>query len=438
MVAVSQSPSEILLSIENGRDDEILGAYETQTVDFKGNYRLSEPTERWELAKDIAAFANAGGGLIAVGFTTEVDTDRAEERVTAIRPFPQELFDPKQLYDIADTWVYPPPKIIATRYPRESGVLGTIEVRPDENDEPYLVTRMPDEAGKVVGQVAVGWPRRNGTRTTWTPVGQIHRHLRSARYDIHANSGPNTAVVAVQPIEPRQLAEQIDTSMGWSDRAVLYLVGRPVVPQTSTIPRFYAPMGVLGAIERPFEVRHAGFGLTYGHQVETDEEGRIVSNDDERALVLRPDGISIAALSAAPHFLTRGGGDQYAQTPRPRRINPVVITEWTYLFCRLIADQLAPVVSSDWELFIGLIGARSRPWSLTAAEGRLPYSEGWFSDGKPSRVDNWEQKVSATLVPGSDSYALLAALYEVFGLDYDSVGLGSDRRIDPDLIAAIR
>jgi len=435
---VSQTPAEILTSITERRDDEIVGAYESQSVDFKGTYRLAEPSEKWELAKDIAAFANAGGGLIAVGFTTVMDVDRAEERVSDVRPIPADMFDPKQIYDIAETWVYPPPKIKVIRYPREAGVLGTIEVQADGNDEPFLVTRMPDEGGKLVGQVAVGWPRRNGTHTTWTPVGQIHRHLRPATPGSGSTVPPPAASTMPHPIEAKQLAEQVDTSMGWSDRAVLYLVGRPAVPQTSILPGFYAADGVLGAVQRPLELRYAGFGLTYGHQVETDADGRIVSNDDERVLLLRPDGISIAALSAAPHFLTRGSGEQSPQAPGPRRINPIVVTEWTYLFCRLIADKLAPAVDSGWELFIGLIGAKTRPWSLAAIEGRQASSDIWFLDGKPSRVDNWEQRLPATLDPGADAYRMLSALYEVFGLDYDTVGLAPDKRVDPEMIAAIR
>lgn len=436
MADVSQSPEEIVESIENGREDQIVGAYEMQSVDFKGQYRLSEASEKWELAKDLAALANSGGGLIAIGFTTEIDPDRAEERVIEVNPVPAGLFDPKQVYDIAQVWVYPPPNITAIRYPRDDGVLGTIVVRTESDDEPYLVTRMPDEAGKLVGQVAVGWPRRNGTHTAWTPVGQIHRHLRPPPDSTSAPMNPAPAVLP-HPVQPKDLVDELDRTMGWTDRAILYLVARPSEPVPVPLAGFYSSDGVLGAIERPFSLRYAGFGLTYGHQVETDEDGRIISSDDQRALILRPDGIAIAALSAAPHYLTRGGGSNDPAAPEQRRINPVVVTEWTYLFCYLVANHLAGPTKSVWQLLIGLRGAKNRPWSVAAVSGRPDASQMWFSDAEPSRLDNWEHWIDATLDPGVDSYRLLTALYEIFGLKYETVGLSTNDRVDPTLISAL-
>jgi hypothetical protein len=148
--------------------------------------------------------------------------------------------------------------------------------------------------------------------------------------------------------------------------------------------------------------------------------------------------MNASSLCAAPHFLTRAGGQSDPDRPTRRRVNTVVVTEWTYLFCQLVADKLAPATSSQWELFIGLIGAKSRPWSLAAAEGRPTSGNMWFSDGKPSQLDKWQHNELCTLDPGADAYRLLSAFYEVFGLNYDSVDLVVDGRVDPDLIAAIR
>jgi hypothetical protein len=52
---------------------EIVGTPESEWVDFKsvppeGPYDLSTDKGKFELAKDVAAFSNASGGLIVCGF----------------------------------------------------------------------------------------------------------------------------------------------------------------------------------------------------------------------------------------------------------------------------------------------------------------------------------------------------------------------------------
>lgn len=429
------SVEDVMRLIAAGEEPTLVGTFETADLDFKGQLRLVDGRDRWELAKDIAAFANRGGGLIAVGFITELDNDRAEEVVTAVKAFPPELFDPKQIHDVAERWVYPPPVVSVVRHPRSEGALGTIRVDSVADDMPHLVTRMPDDIGRLPEQVAFGWPRRSGTHTTWTPIGQLHRHLRS-------NGRPPTQTARARPVEPNadvnQLVDDIETSMGWNDRAIVYLVAEPSEQQPIPIPGFYAEDGVLGAVERPFELRYAGFGITYGHQIETDDAGRIISNDDERALVVRPDGIAIAALAATPHFLTRGGGADRTAQPETRDINPVVVTEWTYLFCHFVAEKLAQNVDTDWRITMGLRGAKTRPWSLSASPGRwTDKGRVWFRRGTLSQMDRWQHTIEASLDAGRDAYVLLQALYSVFGLGFDDVELANGEQIDPDLIRSL-
>jgi hypothetical protein len=53
--------------------DSILGTNESNWVDFKSApYGLDNDRSRWELAKDVSAFANVGASAIVIGFETEV------------------------------------------------------------------------------------------------------------------------------------------------------------------------------------------------------------------------------------------------------------------------------------------------------------------------------------------------------------------------------
>lgn len=125
--------------------------------------------------------------------------------------------------------------------------------------------------------------------------------------------------------------------------------------------------------------------------------------------------------------------------PHPKAINPVVITEWTYLFCRFVADVLSPRVDGGWALTIGLRGALSRPWGLRMRKGQWSGSHvGWIDEGSPAGFDDWRDQVSASLSAERDAYALLSRLYNVFGLSVDDLDIVADGAVDADAIAHIR
>ncbi len=63
---------EVLQLLDAADFDALVGAVETAEVDFKRSpYRLNEPSEAFELAKDLTALANTEtGGVLVVGFQT--------------------------------------------------------------------------------------------------------------------------------------------------------------------------------------------------------------------------------------------------------------------------------------------------------------------------------------------------------------------------------
>jgi hypothetical protein len=67
----------------------LLGLAECGWLDAKdGIYQLDDPAGAEELAKDVAAFANAkGGGLLLVGFSTRKEHDG--EVLDRVRPVPR-------------------------------------------------------------------------------------------------------------------------------------------------------------------------------------------------------------------------------------------------------------------------------------------------------------------------------------------------------------
>jgi hypothetical protein len=95
-----------------------------------------------------------------------------------------------------------------------------------------------------------------------------------------------------------------------------------------------------------------------------------------------------------------------------------------------IADRVRGT-GRRWTLTTGLRGATKRPWSLSASGGSwVAQHNSFWSDGSPSRINDWEHTIDATLDPGRDAHALLSQLYEIFGLDYTDVGFSEGGQVD--------
>lgn len=415
-------PEEVLELIGAGDDASLVGCLETESVDFKGTYALDQnPRDPWELAKDAAAMANRGGGVIVVGVITEVDPDRAEERAVEVQPVPEAMFDPKRVRDIVRQYVYPSLRVDPVRHRRsDAGVIGTIRVLPSPEQEPYLLTKMPDPTDRLTDST-FGWPVRTGTDTHWRRVGEIHEQLRLP------GLAPASRSDGVEEVDVHAELSAVEEGMQWTDRSVVFLVARPAIVAAEPPVDFYANAGAKGVFRDPPEIRMHGFGLIYSHEPTTTLAGAMVDSDSERYLEIRPTGLVIAALGAGPHFLNRS---QLADDdrPGPRPVNPIVLSEWTHLFLRVLHDRLSSSFGGEWTVTMGVHGAVSRRRSLQVFPGpwtgRL--SVGFMPDDQLAGLDDWS--VDRVLDGNIDAvgYELLQAFYGLFGVDLEVLKITED------------
>jgi hypothetical protein len=68
---------QLIALLSAAKFPEIIGVEETKDIDFKEhNYDLSIEQNQYEFAKDIAAMANSGGGVICIGFSNGEDSEK--------------------------------------------------------------------------------------------------------------------------------------------------------------------------------------------------------------------------------------------------------------------------------------------------------------------------------------------------------------------------
>lgn len=437
-------PVEVEALLDAGDEAALLGESETEHLDFKEQpYVLNTDKGKWELAKDVAALANSGGGCLVIGVSTDVPPDSEDEVAGAIKPFPQERFDVQQVRAALDaaSGVYPVIKGVAIRKFSRAGdkALALVRVPPQaEDDQPFMTVRMVE--GDEKRGVGIGVPFRSGPHTYWTPPGQLHRDLSDGR---RARSTPpplaSPPTPAASPVQVKELVEQrltaIEQYMGWSEAPTLLLAAVPTVPQTVPIEGFYDPSGIYGCAQSPPEIRHAGFGLAWPSEPENVDGSLINASADRQVLWVDPDGSVFAAATGKQSFLTRSGGSRIALEPEPRVINPTVLVEWTYLFFKFVADCVSPSVSGSFRNAVRLRGAQSRPWSLRMVGGSAVQP---WTDGRPPGMDELAFFFSEDGEPGRHAFRALTSIYGLFGLPPSSIPYTDDSRIDPGQIQAIR
>ena len=76
---------QLLTALARGDNDALIGTQESEWLEFKSApYGIPDPGQRWQLAKDVAGFANSRGGHIVIGVKT---AKHANEVVVAGQAF---------------------------------------------------------------------------------------------------------------------------------------------------------------------------------------------------------------------------------------------------------------------------------------------------------------------------------------------------------------
>jgi hypothetical protein len=173
--------AEALEILGSGDFEQFVGAQETLEVEFKGEpYRVADrDSQKFELAKDVSAFANAAGGVIIIGAQTERDNEVAVDVVTQLRLLSQGHVDAQQYEGIVADRVYPRLRELHVRfYPSaanaERGILA-IDVPPQDEVDKYFLIQRPTEEGtdRTPGWLIAVAVRSIG-RVEERRVGEIH------------------------------------------------------------------------------------------------------------------------------------------------------------------------------------------------------------------------------------------------------------------------
>lgn len=158
-----------IAALESRNFDLLVNTVETEHIEAKEMpYQLSaSDAARAELAKDVSALSNAGGGIILIGFKTTKEQNSSQDKITTVNPFPLEQFDEKQYRDVLNDWIYPPIHCLEIKkYPSlpdtSRGVAAIIAPQKVLQGQPYLAAHTHLSSGRKSGTLIGYYQRVSG------------------------------------------------------------------------------------------------------------------------------------------------------------------------------------------------------------------------------------------------------------------------------------
>ncbi|MER6717121.1 RNA-binding domain-containing protein [Streptomyces sp. NPDC000877] len=165
-----------LAALDGNEPVSLLELRETQWLDAKaGPYQLADPKAVEELAKDVAAFANGGGGIIVIGIATRLEHD--EEVLDRIVGLDAAAVNVDQIRKLIRQWITPAPHGVRVGWSgADSERVMFIDV-PEQAAGTLFVVPAPVGKPGSPRTDTVAVPRRDGDSTHWLPRAEIQQLL---------------------------------------------------------------------------------------------------------------------------------------------------------------------------------------------------------------------------------------------------------------------
>ncbi|MFX1563276.1 MAG: helix-turn-helix domain-containing protein [Promethearchaeota archaeon] len=445
----------------SGKFATLEGEFESQQLECKRQpYRLDSDVEKLELAKDVAALANAKGGVIVIGYATEEDPIHRGDQIKKARPFNKELFDPTRYQQVLENWLWPPLHGLEIEWYQSAsdankGITAIYVPAAEGPDRPVLVAKTILDTERRI-EILFGYCERKQDKVIHHSIQRLQTLIRDgSRLDdemregfqsLHSilersrNSSSNEAPPQRDSEEfNRRLSEALSAvnlnddpafTLGAYSNGILDL--RELFESRNT--------RLVRLLENPPELRPNGFNLPSGpiSQIIEGRLRRVIVHDDV-LLELHRDGVLIFATSGESGLCW---GRSHRQQ-KWRLINQLALIETTFLFCKLAYDAFKEVLNEDDEIDFDLRILRMNKDSNRCRLELGPLSRLPNLDIReaPGDLGSFSIVSSISEDPAQVAFNLVATVYAWFGLEEDKVPYSkladTVRVIDEDRLAIV-
>jgi len=462
---------ELLDKIE-GDAGSLEGEHESQWLDFKKEPHLrpggkTEDSHKFELAKDVSAMANAGGGLIVWGFTEAKDPTEDSRFVGKLSPIPLGIVDEDQVRTVIREWVFPTriavnirKKIVA------GGEVWVLDIPPPLVAQlPFLVVKeWPKDGRKPVrGHFTVY--QRSGTSNARVPAEEVYLWLQRGYQAGAANAtalplddypgawgvvrestaayGSDERSMATPPSADEALDEELD-NVGVQEGSAYYFI-QFAPTAAGRLERFFGQKAAdlqerLRAVPT---IRPRGFScFRRGAQVErTPTNGLRIGLRGRSSVCVAPSGL--VTYVCCQDTLT--WASEYNAPAGKLVISPLALVEFTLeaaVFFLLDVLSRGPDVFTagkyTWRIGMDGLGGQV-PVHLPRGQLRgVPLSMTWDTDAPETSKDFVTDFRTSTVDEGpTTAFMILDELYYQFGYPSDAIPYIKNEAVDVERIRPI-
>ncbi len=176
--------------VESGNPDSLIGAAESLWLEAKSVlYDLNKPEDRYELAKDVSAFANAEGGFLLIGFEEDrTDVTRSVPIIASLAPFPVTAFPVQSYLGMLDHYIHPELEGLQVYWKPDGGGsntgVGIIEVPPQAVERKYFLISNVVEENKSIKEIVVGLVQRRDTDNIPMDRNQLYQLMQQGKHEL--------------------------------------------------------------------------------------------------------------------------------------------------------------------------------------------------------------------------------------------------------------
>jgi len=434
---------EILNALKSGNLGSLIGGLECEYLECKSApYRLSEDAEKMEFAKDISALANADGGVILLGASTEQDLTFRGEAIRSFGCFDQTFVDMTQCQNVASEWVVPPIRGLKFEWHPDAndsakGIVSILVPLSAAENRPYLVNRVVLDTGNVAGAY-IGYFERTRDNVTPMRAAEMREKLKDGLRFSELNPRIANIEVMIGDLSRSQIAPEpvlnFDSEIFPRVRAARHAFNSETVPTFSLAAWPLQPLEFPGLfqsnshalvqlLERPPELRSSGFNIR-ANRSSTIIEGRLrrCVAPKFRLLEIWRDGPVICVVEGGEGHLCWGT----ERTGFPDlQINNIALAETTYLFCdwalKIYQHAEPKPARVKFRLMFADMQRNGNSFDLNSQP--LTGLDFGFQ-GRPAPMaegQHFEIETEATASPGVVAYQLLAEVYVWFGFNSDDM-----------------
>ena len=307
--------------LREGTFESLVGETENEWFDAKAKpYQLDDNGKR-ELARDVAALANARGGVLVIGARTEASRQHFGDEVAEIRPFAQDLVNTAQYRHILDGWIYPRVQGLVVEWAASSTdhTRGVVTIRVPEQSadlRPFLVTKAIS-GGRLV-ETFFGYAERRADTNAPLGVIDLHRALRAGlQYERTFERRLDNLEAMIRELrEARGSSVPQLANVDVDERVARAMTDGGIVNERALVLTAYAAThqelqtifsssgdGIRRKLEQPPVLRYAGWDLSTRGISEIVEGEFVRARSSRKVVDLYRDGTLVLACAADESFL---------------------------------------------------------------------------------------------------------------------------------------